>query len=116
LQAAAVEKTEKYEPLHTIISGMYPELRDVCVVPLVFGSHGCVPPEMLGVLSRFDFTRKAVEDISIQILRDSLKIFACFMELVTRVQITDHQLLATVIVCFSVFSLEILVFLIPFRF
>jgi hypothetical protein len=50
------------------------------VVPLVFGSHGCVPPETLGSLSRLGFTRKAVEDLSIQILRDSIKILTCFMK------------------------------------
>jgi hypothetical protein len=38
LQAVTVEKTETYDPLRTVISVMYPELRVVCVVPLVFGS------------------------------------------------------------------------------
>jgi hypothetical protein len=51
LQAAAAEKTEKYEPLRAVITGMHPELRDVCVLPLVFGSRGCVPPETLGALA-----------------------------------------------------------------
>jgi hypothetical protein len=48
LQAAAVEKIEKYDPLRTVISVMYPELRDGCVVPFVFDSRGCVPSETLG--------------------------------------------------------------------
>jgi hypothetical protein len=63
IAATTVEKIEKHDPLQANIAHLHPETSEVIVVPLVFGSQGCTPPETRGALSHSGLKKKRRKEL-----------------------------------------------------